>query len=287
MLIATATSLAAMICHGCVSSDGSTYSGYSTPAPASEGITIAMPGYLGHGALNTPSTTIAQKMGLQGEGNGDTVTLYSAPGSLMTVETAPALQSGFSVSGTGYEGGSIRQTDFGWGPSQALSIVAAEIATARYGQPVEASRDMSLGLSIKAPSDRTGLGFDVSVLPRYAVRDEGDVSTQRVGGEVRFGQSLGLTDAGGVPQGWYLFVGADGEALVWDNSRSMPSLGDLLDMQMTDQVTVGDMQAGFSIQRGPGQLSLSYIRREVKFDDRNRSLKDSEDFAGITFTMRR
>lgn len=56
---------------------------------------------------------------------------------------------------------------------------------------------------------------------------------------------------------------------------------------MTDQVTVGDLQAGLSIQRAGGELSLSYIRREMKFSDRNRSLSDTEDFAGITFTMRR
>ncbi|MFN3314363.1 MAG: hypothetical protein ACK46Q_12980 [Hyphomonas sp.] len=285
MMIATATSLAAMMCNGCISNDAASYTSYSTPAPASDGVAMAMPGYFGHGPLNTPSTTIAATMGI--DGPAEAVQLYGTPNSQVTVQTAPVPRSAFSLTGTGYEGGSISQNNFAWGSSHALSAVAAEIATARYGQPVEASRDMSLGLSIDAPSDRTGLGFDVSVVPRYAVRDEGDLSTQRLGGEVRFGQSLGLVGEGGTPEGWYFFVGADGEALVWDNSRSMPSLGDLFDMQMTDQVTVGDLQAGFSIQRGPGQLSLSYIRREVKFDDRNRSLKDSEDFAGITFTMRR
>jgi hypothetical protein len=146
---------------------------------------------------------------------------------------------------------------------------------------------VAVGLSIDAPADRTGLGFDVSVMPRYAVRSEGDLQTRRVGGEVRLGQSLELSGNGKTPEGWYFFVGADGEALVWDNSDRMPSIGDIMDVQRTDQVTVGDLQAGFSIQRGPGQLSFSYIRREVKFDDRNRSLKDTEDFAGVTFTMRR
>ena len=68
-------------------------------------------------------------------------------------------------------------------------------------------------------------------------------------------------------------------------ARSLTS--SLSDMQMTDQLTVGDLQAGFSIQRAGGELSLSYIRREVAFSDRNKSLSDTEDFAGITFTMRR
>ena len=59
------------------------------------------------------------------------------------------------------------------------------------------------------------------------------------------------------------------------------------DMALTDQVTVGDMQAGISIQRGGGELSLSYIRREVKYKDRNGGFSENEDFAGISFTMRR
>jgi len=58
-------------------------------------------------------------------------------------------------------------------------------------------------------------------------------------------------------------------------------------MALTDQVTVGDLQAGISIQRSGGQLSLSYIRREVKYQDRNGSFSENEDFAGVSFTMRR
>ena len=58
-------------------------------------------------------------------------------------------------------------------------------------------------------------------------------------------------------------------------------------MSLTDQVTVGDLQAGVSVQRSGGELSLSYIRREVKYSDRNVSISETEDFAGVSFTMRR
>ena len=119
-----------------------------------------------------------------------------------------------------------------------------------------------------------------------SVREDGEVLTQRFGGEVRIGQDFSLLDSNGQPQGWYLFAGADGEALIWDADRNgfSPQLGD---MSLTDQVTVGDMQAGVSIQRGGGQLSLSYIRREVKYRDRNGGFSENEDFAGVSFTMRR
>ena len=100
------------------------------------------------------------------------------------------------------------------------------------------------------------------------------------------GQDFDLLDRNGQPQGWYVFAGADGEALVWDADANgfRPSLGD---MSLTDQVTVGDLQAGVSVQRGGGELSLSYIRREVKYSDRNVSISETEDFAGVSFTMRR
>ncbi|MFN7054165.1 hypothetical protein [Hyphomonas sp.] len=280
-MFATAASFVAMLCHGCVSSETAT--GASAAAPVSMNMQLAVPGPLGQGPLNAPSAQMAETVGVGAPG---AILLAGSPESTVTVALAPdARWAGFNLTGTGAADLPLAQTNLAWGGSPALSAVAAEIATSRYGRPVEVTRDMSVGLSIDAPSDRTGLGFDVSVLPRYAIRSEGDLSTRRLGGEVRFGQGLEL--GGKTPEGWYFFVGADGEALVWDNSSSMPSLSDIMDVQRSDQVTVGDLQAGFSIQRGPGQLSFSYIRREMKFDDRNRALKDSEDFAGITFTMRR
>ena len=58
-------------------------------------------------------------------------------------------------------------------------------------------------------------------------------------------------------------------------------------MALRDQVTVGDMQAGVSFTRGDGQLSLSYIRREVEYKERGIRGEETEDFAGVSFTLRR
>lgn len=287
MMIALATSIASLACHGCVSSD-TYYDGVSTPAAErSLGMTLAVPGPMGNGALNQPSGDVTASMA--GAAPGTLVTHLTAPEAPISVSAITGPQpanAAFSLTGAGAPGTPLSQTNFAWNGSPALARVAAELATRRYGQPQEVTRDMALGVSIGAPSEQTGLGFDVSLAPRLSIRDEGDLRTQRFGGEVRLGQSLEKIGRGGQPEGWYLFVGADGEALVWDND-GMPNFGDVFDVQLTDQVTVGDLQAGISVQRGGGELSFSYIRREMKFSDRNQSLKDTEDFAGITFTMRR
>jgi hypothetical protein len=172
-----------------------------------------------------------------------------------------------------------------WSGSNAIISVLAGQAEQGFASPVTAQSDLSAEFQIAAPSEITGLDFDVGVVPRISVSRDGEFVSRRVGGEVRVGQRLAnFTDSEKLPTGWYLFAGADGEALIWDNAESRGASGS---MSMSDQLTVGDLQAGISMQRAGGQLSLSYIRREVKFDDRNRNIEETEDFAGISFTMRR
>lgn len=286
MVFAIATSLMTLACQGCVSgAAGADY--YSEPAAQpSLGMTLAMPGPFGDGALNAPTGSSVVGEALPAIAPTVPGIRLTAPQSDVSVfATAPA-PSAFSLTGSGLSGVPQSSTSFGWSASPVLSSVAADMATARYGQPAPEYNDMSFGLELTAPSGQTGLGFDVGVAPRVAIRDSGDLSTQRLGGELRFGQGLGL-DSGKAPQGWYVFVGADGEALVWDADVSRLGMSSFSDMSMTDQLTVGDLQAGVSIQRAGGELSFSYIRREIEFSDRNKSLSDTEDFAGITFTMRR
>lgn len=286
MVFAIASSLITLACQGCVSAADVDY-GYSEPAAEpSQGILLAIPGTIGNGALNAPTGNAFNDAPLAPSSMG-------APGIRLTGQDAPISvyattpgPSAFSLTGSGLSGVSESGTTLGWSASPALASVAAQIATTRYGQPAAESNDMSFGLSLAATGRQTGLGFDVGVAPRVAIRDGGDTRSRSVGGELRLGQGLGLDD-GGKPEGWYVFVGADGEALVWDTDMARLGTNTLTDVQMTDQLTVGDLQAGISIQRAGGELSFSYIRREMEFSDRNKSLSDTEDFAGVTFTMRR
>ncbi|MFN3610021.1 MAG: hypothetical protein ACK4Y9_13240, partial [Hyphomonas sp.] len=259
---------------------------YLTPAEPSLGMAMAVPGHIGGGALKAPSPEALSAVAASTPLIGTVVTPMTSVDAPISVVAISGPPPAFSLTGTGSAGVSIVDSNLAWSNSPALARVAADVSTRRAGRPAEVSQNVTLGIAIAAPSATTGLGFDVGLAPRVAIRDEGDVSSQRLGGEVRFGQGLNIVNNQGQPEGWYLFVGADGEALVWDND-GMPSLGDVFNVQMTDQVTVGDLQAGVSIQKAGGEISFSYIRREMKFDDRNRSLKDTEDFAGVTFTMRR
>ncbi len=286
MVFALASSLLTLACQGCVSSGAAEYA--SEPAAEqSLGMSLAMPGSFGDGALNAPDiNAVSGNLLLVVAPVSPSIRLSAPDAPLAVFATVPA-PSPFSLTGSGMSAVPHTDTAFGWSASPVLSSVAAQVAMSRYGQPDPEDNDMSFGVSIAATGVQTGLAFDVGLAPRVAVRDGGDLKGQRLGGELRFGQGLGLVDDGKMPKGWYVFVGADGEALVWDADMSRLGANSFSDMQMTDQLTVGDLQAGVSIQRAGGELSLSYIRREIEFNDRNRSLSDSEDFAGITFTMRR
>ncbi len=285
MVYAIASSLMSLACQGCVAT-GADYASSEPAVAPSLGMTLAVPGSFGDGALNTPTGNAFAGSPLEmSTPVPEGIRLSAADAPLTIYATTPA-PSAFSLTGSGISGVADIDSNFGWSANPAIASVAAQLAASRYGQPSPEYNDVSLGVSIAATSGQTGLGFDVGLAPRVAIRDGGDVKGRSFGGELRLGQGLGLAD-GAAPKGWYVFVGADGEALVWDTDMQRLGMNTLTDVQMTDQLTVGDLQAGISVQRAGGELSFSYIRREMEFSDRNKSLSDSEDFAGITFTMRR
>ena len=168
--------------------------------------------------------------------------------------------------------------------SAIMTDVPAERAGASLSPVPREQRSLTAELALSAPAERTGLGFDVGIAPRVAITRDGQFASRRFGGEIRIGQNF---DKRGQPtsSSWYLFAGADGEALVWEPSEEgRVTAGD---MALRDKVTVGDAQVGVSIQRGMGQLSFSYIRREVEYRERNLGANENEDFAGVSFTIKR
>ena len=168
--------------------------------------------------------------------------------------------------------------------SSIMTDVAADRAGANLSPVPREQRSLTAELALSAPAERTGLGFDVGIAPRVAITRDGQFASRRFGGEVRIGQNF---DKRGEPtsSSWYLFAGADGEALVWEpDQEGRVSAGD---MALRDKVTVGDAQVGVTIQRGMGQLSFSYIRREVEYRERNLGANENEDFAGVSFTIKR
>ncbi|WP_300377107.1 lipid A-modifier LpxR family protein [Henriciella sp.] len=171
--------------------------------------------------------------------------------------------------------------------SNAPGIIDFESArtSANLASPARAVKAFDASVALSAGNAQTGLGFDVGVVPRMSVRQDGQFETRRFGGEIRIGQNFDQRGEDVDAKSWYLFAGADGEALVYEPYRERKFTNS---MALRDQVTVGDMQAGVSFTRGSGQLSLSYIRREVEYNERGiRGQEETEDFAGISFTLRR
>lgn len=287
MAFAIATSLITLACQGCVSSGAADYAYAEPAAEPSLGMSLAMPGSFGGGALNSPTGSALNGAGVAAPAGASMDIRLTGRDAAVTVSATNAAPSAFSLTGAGISGLPQSDASFGWSASPALASVAADLAVSRYGQPDPEIRDVSIGLAVAATSMQTGLAFDVGLAPRVALREGGDLKSRRLGGELRFGQGLDIGKSNGAPEGWYVFVGADGEALVWDTDMQRLGVNTLTDMQLTDQLTVGDLQAGISIQRAGGELSFSYIRREMRFSDRNGSLSDTEDFAGVSFTMRR
>jgi hypothetical protein len=285
MVVAIASAVLTMACQGCVAVSPHDQMRIEPAVPPTVGMMMAAPGT---GPVVTPITQDPNKIsvhvadGLPTRFSGTPLGLGSEMATMAFAGTPADFSSGSLVATP------ADKPELGWSGAGALMAVTAERSAAAALNPALAKveKDIAAEIAFSAPSEVTGLKFDVGVAPRIAVREDGEVLTQRLGGEVRIGQDFDLLDSNGQPQGWYLFAGADGEALIWDADRNgfTPQLND---MALTDQVTVGDMQAGISIQRGGGQLSLSYIRREVKYRDRNGGFSENEDFAGVSFTMRR
>ena len=142
-------------------------------------------------------------------------------------------------------------------------------------------------MTFTARSIDTGLGLDMSLAPHATFEKRGQFSTARAGAELRLGQGLEDVVSSFDQRGedvkinsWYVFAATDGEALCWD-------LGDngakLEGVALRDQVTVGDVQAGFAVQRAGGELSIGYVHREYHHEEASAS----EGFAALSFTMRR
>ena len=172
--------------------------------------------------------------------------------------------------------------------SKALNSLTADRVREQLTDVPRNQRVFNGEIALSAMSTETGLGLDVGIAPRFSLTQDGAFSARRVGGEVRIGQDFDKRGEGEAASSWYLFAGADGEALVWEPDETTGAIGmSMNDMALRDKVTVGDMQAGISLQQGGGQLSFSYIRREVEYRERNMGASETEDFAGVSFTLRR
>jgi len=213
MIIIAASSVAALACQGCATgSTASEDAGVSAVAPISEGIKLAAAEPLGtpsvsdidiaeddlpHNtrlpALNTLFTAVVPSGGLPGS-DEPAITLS------VMANTAEAV---------------LPTTE--WSKSEAVELIAARQNADSLVLPTfgDEDKDFSAEFALDAPSEVTGFGFDLGVVPRLAYREEGELKRRSFGGEVRIGQNF---DKRGeeAPNSWYIFAGADGEALTYE-----------------------------------------------------------------------
>jgi len=148
------------------------------------------------------------------------------------------------------------------------------------GQCLRRDDQIKLGLQTQftSVSDK---GLDLALKPRASVRfDEDNNSSALVGAIVEIGKDL-REDSHYKNNTWYVFAGADAEALSYSpNSMDRLTQGQFY---LQDNIFVGDAQAGVGYRIGDADVSLSYMRREATSDDFNYS----EDAAALSFTWKR
>ncbi len=172
-------------------------------------------------------------------------------------------------------------------PLTAARFEAMDLATP---QPVRSMLGNSWGgeVSFGAAAETTGLGLDLSFVPRAQIQqDRAGNSVARTGAEVRFGTNLVDRDLRGEKApapSWYFFVGADNEALVWNFADKAAMDG----ASLRDQATVGDLQAGVAWTTGQGaQMSFGLVERKLEFNDiaGDKDVNRREQFAAFSYTL--
>lgn len=285
-MLISASSLGFLACQGCVGTmvqNGPVDAPLQThvAAPVSDGLRLATDGaFVDDIRASAPSRAGSSTFFLGPERTGPSL---SASVNLVNAseQMSPWINRAFTV-----KDGKAVLTDIEWSGSDAVQSFQGSLSAARLLQPVVNDRSFTAEFAIGATRAETGLAFDLNVVPSLSYEREGQFATRSVGAEIRLGRDFDQRGTAAVADSWYVFAGTEGEALVWEAGEygfsNVTSA-----MALRDQVTVGDLQAGVSIQRGQGQLSLSYIRREVEWRDRNGGASTNEDFAGLSFTLKR
>lgn len=122
-------------------------------------------------------------------------------------------------------------------------------------------------------------GLEFAVTPSANLVVDRDVSGAGAGAQLRLGRNvLGGRDSA-KPGGWYVFAGADTQALTW---RLEPGLGVAEAVRLEEKTIVGDAQIGVAVQLPAGDLAFGVLHREV----RQGGVSHDEQFVGVSFVMR-
>lgn len=148
------------------------------------------------------------------------------------------------------------------------------------------SDQLDLGYS-KSLTTKLDGKLDIQLTPRASVSFNDESSSAVVGALVRIGDDL-REDSDLKPNTWYMFAGADAEAVTYaPGSVRRIASGNF---HLQDRIIVGDAQAGVGYRIGDADLSLGYFRREVTSFGReinSGGISFKEDAAALSFTWRK
>jgi hypothetical protein len=144
--------------------------------------------------------------------------------------------------------------------------------------------DMEFSASISSKGKK---GLDVELVPSASMRFDEDGRSASLGAVVRIGEDL---RAGEVNSNtWYVFAGADAEALSYSSDNTARFNNGQLGLN--ERMIIGDAQAGIGYRIGAADVSLGYIRREIStLTDQSfgtQGFNKTEDAAALSFTWKR
>jgi len=123
-------------------------------------------------------------------------------------------------------------------------------------------------------------GFNLQLTPHGGLRIDDDSQSALVGALVRIGDNL-REGSGEKSNTWYIFAGADAEALSYtpNSVRSLTSGG----FHLQNRIIIGDAQAGVGYRIGDADLALTYYKRQAKAEN----YRYDEDAAALSITWKR
>lgn len=121
-------------------------------------------------------------------------------------------------------------------------------------------------------------GLDVDVSPRANITVGNISSGAGAGALVRIGQNLVKEGRNPRSGQWFLFAGADAQAVTW-RPDSSPLIADG-GVAVQEMVMIGDAQAGIAWRLGKANLAVGFVHREFSWE----GATIEEQFGGISIS---
>ena len=158
--------------------------------------------------------------------------------------------------------------------NNGVSVTNRASSFALRGAPSECQ---GLGFSFAAAGEEDTQDFELFLSPAVGDCADGSCRMRGVKGEIRLGEFKELQED---KNGWYMYAAADGTRVVWDERPdSLRNIKEAVDV--SDTLTMGDLEAGVMLSRGRADVSLNYVHRRSKFQTWTEKVVDNADYVGV------